>query len=237
MLPSYPGLELETFGKANIWSKYTFFLIKKYLKDEILEVGAGIGSFTKNYIDQFNNITLSETDKKNLEEIKKKFSGISKIKIDNNLIQNINKKFNTIIYLNVLEHIENDIHEINNAIEKLNDNGYLIILVPAHEKLYSKFDKAVGHIKRYHLDFFKTNKFKNAEMVDLYYLDCLGYLLYYMNKIFFKEEVYPSKFKVMIWDKLFIPTTILIDFLLRYKLGKNIMCVYKKVTISNPDLT
>ena len=224
----YPGLELETFNKANIWSKYTFHLIKKYFKDEILEVGAGIGSFTKNYISKFNNITLSETDKKNLEQIKKKFSSILKINIDNNLIQNINKKFNTIIYLNVLEHIENDITEINNAIEKLNDDGYLIILVPAHQKLYSKFDKAVGHIKRYELDFFKTNKFKNAEMVDLYYLDCLGYLLYYLNKVFFKGETYPSNLKIFIWDKIFTPFTIVVDFLTGYKFGKNILCIYQK---------
>jgi len=224
----YPGLELETFDKAKIWRKYTFLLIKKYFKDEILEVGAGIGSFTKNYINKFNNITLSETDNKNLEEIKKKFSNISKINIENNLIQNINKKFNTIIYLNVLEHIENDIAEINSAIGKLNDNGYLIILVPAHQKLYSKFDKAVGHVKRYELDFFKKNNFKNAELVDLYYLDYLGYLLYYINRIFFKEETWPSKYKVMLWDKFFTPITILIDFLLRYRFGKNIMCIYRK---------
>ena len=223
----YPGLELETFDKAKIWRKYIFFLIKKYFKNEILEVGAGIGSFTKNYINEFNNITLSETDSKNLDYIKKKF-GTKKIDTSDKLIQNINKKFNTIIYLNVLEHIEGDIDEINNALEKLNSNGYLIVLVPAHNKLYSKFDKAVGHVKRYELDFFKKNKFENTELVDLYYLDCLGYLLYYINRIFFKEETYPSKFKVMVWDKFFTPITILIDFLLRYRFGKNIMCIYRK---------
>ena len=224
----YPGLELETFDKANVWSKYVFFLTKKYFKEEILEVGTGIGSFTKNYLNKFNHITLSEVDAKNLEQLRKKFSHMKKINIDNNLIQNIKKKFNTILYLNVLEHIERDIDEINNAVEKLNNNGYLIILVPAHNKLYSKFDKAVGHIKRYELDFFKNNKFKNVELVDLYHLDCLGYFLYYINRIFFKEETYPSKFKVMVWDKFFTPSTIIIDFLLRYRFGKNIMCIYKK---------
>ena len=50
---------------------------------------------------------------------------------------------------NVLEHIKNDILEINNALEKLNFGGYLIILVPAHNKLYSKLAKAVGHYRRY----------------------------------------------------------------------------------------
>ena len=49
---NYPGKELENFERAYIWRKYIYFLIKKYLKDNILEVGAVIGSFTKNYIRQ-----------------------------------------------------------------------------------------------------------------------------------------------------------------------------------------
>ena len=40
------------------------------------------------------------------------------------------------MYLNVLEHIENENKEVLDAFEKLNPNGYLIILVPAHNKLY-----------------------------------------------------------------------------------------------------
>ena len=45
----YPGLELENFDKAVIWRKYIYLLIKKYINNNVLEVGAGTGSFTKNY--------------------------------------------------------------------------------------------------------------------------------------------------------------------------------------------
>ena len=224
----YPGLELENFDKAHIWRKYIYFLIRKYFKNDFLEVGAGIGSFTKNYMDNFNSIMLTETDSNNLHYLEKKFINKKNIKISNNLVKNINNKFNTIIYLNVLEHIEDDIEEINKALEKLNPEGFLIILVPAHNSLYSKFDKAVGHKKRYELNFFKEKKIKNAKLIDLYYLDCVGYFLYFINQFIFKEEVYPSKFKILIWDKLFTPLTIFIDFLLRYKFGKNIMYILQK---------
>jgi len=224
----YPGLELENFDKAHIWRKYIFLLIKKYFKDSFLEVGAGIGSFSKNYINKYNNITLSELDDNFFNELKKKFINKKNVKFSNSLIQNLDEKFNTIIYLNVLEHIKDDTDEINTAMEKVNTGGYLIILVPAHQKLYSKFDEAIGHHRRYDIDFFKNNKFRNAELVDLYYLDCFGYLLYFINQFFFKKEVYPSKFKIFIWDKFFTPVTIVVDFILRYKFGKNIMCVLKK---------
>ena len=63
---------------------------------------------------------------------------------------------------------------------------------------------------------------------DLYYLDCTGYFLYFINKFFFKEEVYPSNFKILIWDKLFTPFTIILDKIINYKFGKNVMCVIEK---------
>ena len=225
---NYIGLELENFDKAHIWRRYIFFLIKKYFKDDFLEVGAGIGSFTKNYFNKFNNITLSEVDINNFTELKKKFTNNKNISVSNNLTKDINKKFNTIIYLNVLEHIEKDTLEVNTALEKLNPNGYLIILVPAGEKLYGKFDQAIGHYRRYEIDFFKNNNFKNSKLVELCHLDCVGYFLYYVNQFFFKEEVYPSQFKIFIWDKFFTPFTILVDFIFRYKFGKNIMCILQK---------
>ena len=57
--------------------------------------------------------------------------------------------------MHVLEHIEDDSKEIQEAVKKLNDNGILIIMVPAHQKMYSNLDKLVGHYRRYDIDFFK----------------------------------------------------------------------------------
>ena len=61
---------------------------------------------------------------------------------------NFGKKFDTIMYLHVLEHISDDIHELKSAMDKLNNNGYLVIMVPAHQNIYSNLDKAVGHYRR-----------------------------------------------------------------------------------------
>ena len=224
----YPGEELDNFDRATIWRKYIYFEIKKFIKGNILEVGAGIGSFTKNYIDKAEKLTLSEIDLNNYEIISKKFKN-NKIKITNKVTEKLNDTYNTIMYLNVLEHIENDKDEINKAINKLQTHGHLVVLVPAHDKLFSKFDKAVGHFRRYEKDFFLNLNLKNCKIEKLVYLDALGYLLYYLNKIFFKEEVYPSKIKILIWDKIFTPITFFLDKILLNKLGKNILYVIKKL--------
>jgi hypothetical protein len=52
-------------------------------------------------------------------------------------------KFDAMLYIDVPEHIENDIVELENASRHPNDNGHLIALSPAHEFLFSEFDKAI----------------------------------------------------------------------------------------------
>ena len=228
MIEKYPEIALERFDKATFWILYFVFKIKKFLKDDILEVGAGCGSFTKGYMKNFNSITLTDTDDTSYNLLKKNFINEKKINVIKSSIEDVDKKFNTLLYFNVLEHVKEDKLEIENALKKLNNGGHLIILVPAHQKIYSKLDKAVGHYKRYDIDFFKNNRFENSKIVKLYFLDVFGYLLYYANKIFFKGETYPSNLKIFIWDKIFTPLTIVIDFLTGYKFGKNILCIYQK---------
>ena len=224
----YPEKATETFDNANFHIKYCISFIKKHIFGDIIEVGAGCGSFTRNYFNnKVNSLILTDKDKKNIKILIQKFKKYKKINIKNNSIQKLKKKFNTILYFHVLEHIKNDRQEIAKATKKLKKNGILIIISPAHQKMYSNLDKIVGHYRRYNINFFKQ-KFNKLKMIDCRYLDSGGYFLYYLNKIFFKRDGYPSKIKIFVWDKIFTPVSILIDFTLRYKVGKCILAVYKK---------
>ena len=219
---------LDIFDDAKIWISYIHFLNRKYYKNNCLEVGAGIGSFTDLYKDKVNNIFVSEIDKTNHNILTKKYFKNKNITILDKTTPEINFKFNTIVHFNVLEHIKDDVSEIKTCLNMLNKDGYLILLVPAHNKLYSNLDKAVGHYRRYEKSFFEKLIIPNGKIVKLNYLDTLGYFLYFFNKILFKKEVYPSKFKIFIWDKVITPLTIFVDFILQYKFGKNLLCVIKK---------
>ena len=227
-MEKYPETATERFDNANFHIKYCLLSLKKFISGNIIEIGAGCGSFTRNYYNtKIKSIVLTEMDIKNLNDLKMKFNNDANIKILNSSIENIDQKFDTILYFHVLEHIRDDIREIKNAIRKLNTGGHIIMMVPAHQKVYGNLDKAVGHFRRYEKDFFKNNLF-GLELVNFKYLDAMGYLLYYLNRIFFKKETFPSKLKIFIWDKIFTPITVIIDFILNYRLGKCIIAVYRK---------
>ena len=174
---------LDIFGSATVWIKYMHYLNKKYYKNNFLEIGAGIGSFTDGYKKNIKNIFLTEIDKQNLNILKKKYQNDKNITVLESQIEDVSQKFNTICHFNVLEHIKDDKEEIIHCLNKINKGGYLVILVPAHNKLYSNLDKDVGHYRRYEKYFFENLNLSNGEIVELKHMDCMGYFLYYMNKL------------------------------------------------------
>ena len=227
-MKNYPETATERFDNANFHIRYCLSFIKKYIKGDILEIGAGCGSFTRNYIKtDFKNITLTELDKKNIQDLNRKFKNFKNVKVLNTTINKIENEYDSILYLHVLEHIKDDQDEIREATKRLKKGGHLLIMVPAHQKIYSNLDRAVGHYRRYEREFFKE-ELTNLKRVRLFSLDIIGYLLYFLNKIFFKEEIFPSSLKIFIWDKICTPLTAIIDRLTNYNYGKCIIAIYKK---------
>lgn len=227
-MKNYPETATERFDGANLHIKYCLHFVKKFIYGDILEVGAGCGSFTKNYLNKnLKKIILTDLDIKNISDLKKRFKKEKNVKISKLPVKKINKKFDVILYFHVLEHIKNDNAELISAKSRLKKNGYLIIIVPSGKKIFGNLDKAVGHFRRYERSFFKKKLLK-LKRVKLYSLDIFGYWLYFLNKIFFKKEIFPSKFKIFLWDKIFTPMTIVLDRILNYKYGKCILVIYQK---------
>ncbi|MBI2600879.1 class I SAM-dependent methyltransferase [Candidatus Daviesbacteria bacterium] len=141
---------LESMSIATSYNQWTFNLFKKYLKGEILEVGCGIGNFT-GYLAQHGSVTAIDIEQEyiiNLSKEKKanityKIADISSKKFS------IGKKFNAIVCINVLEHIKDHKTALENISSALKEDGYLILLVPAHQFLYGEIDKNIDHFRRY----------------------------------------------------------------------------------------
>jgi len=94
-----------------------------------------------------------------------------------------------------LEQIYDDFEELKEVHKRLKPNGKLIIVVPAHQKIYGKLDKEVGHYRRYEKQFFKKEIY-SLRRVNIKFVDSIGYILYLLNNIFFREEKFPSIYKI-----------------------------------------
>ena len=224
----YNGWELHEFDNAEKFRNYQFDLISKYISGRTAEVGPGTGSNVKKYIKKTKSIFLYEPSKNLFQILNKKFNNNKKISFYNKSLNPQSKKFDTIIYLDVIEHIKNEKNEFNKAYNSLKKGGYLIINVPAFNHLYSKFDKDVGHFKRYNKNDFKKLLYKkNYSEVKMIYFDSIGYFLSLISKVVGGN--YKKKFdqKIMFWNYL-IPLSKVFDKLIFHLFGKSLLLVVKK---------
>jgi 2-polyprenyl-3-methyl-5-hydroxy-6-metoxy-1,4-benzoquinol methylase len=226
---NYSGWELNFFDKSKNFRNYQFSLIKKYLKNKILEIGPGNGTMVDQYISKyFSDISVSEIDKKLNKTLVKKFKNKKNVKIYKKKINEFKKKFNSIIYSDVIEHIEDDKKEIKSAFKRLNKNGHLIIMVPAFQFLYSEYDKSIGHYRRYKKSFFvnfaKKNKIK---LVKILYFDSIGFAFLLLGKLINTKNKKSVGLGAFIWN-LLVPFSRVIDKVIAHSVGKSVLCVYRK---------
>ena len=220
---------LEFFDISDNYRLYQIELFGNYVGKEILEVGAGRGKIieilAQNSEKQF---TLLELDKNFFDILNNKFNS-KNIKVLEERTQNIKeKKFDTIFYLDVIEHIEDDRFELDTAYNLLKKNGHLIIIVPAFQILFSKFDQKVGHFRRYRKEFFKRySDEKNLKIKKLVYFDFLGFFIILFSKLLNLTNSKKTTLGIKIWNFL-IPLSRLIDKITFHSIGKSIVCIYEK---------
>lgn len=229
----YIGNELELFKYAHNWKNYYSKHFKKLLVNNVLEVGAGIGETTKFLCDGTQKKWLCvEPDDKLTNIIKeKKANGYlpQNIQIITGTLNSISseEKYDAILYIDVIEHIENDAEELIKASELLAPNGSLIILVPAHNYLYSPFDKAIGHYRRYNKKMLQKAVPKNLKQNKLIYLDSVGLIASLMNKLFLKQS-YPTIKQISFWDNYIVPASKITDKILFNSVGKTVVGIWQK---------
>ncbi len=61
----------------------------------------------------------------------------------------LSEKYETLFLFDVLEHIESETEFLRACIYHIRPGGWIILNVPARQELFSRYDVAVGHVRRY----------------------------------------------------------------------------------------
>ncbi len=222
----YAGFELAIFEKALHWKRYWSSLIAPYVSGDVLEVGAGIGANTE-ALTQFlhQSCTSLEPDATLAAQIRMRGPRHRK-RIGT--LADVDESFDTILYIDVLEHIEDDRAELLQAADHLTPGGHVIALSPAHAALYTSFDKAIGHCRRYSkASLEEAASPSGLRLVKMQYLDSAGLLASAANRLVSSTPT-PSEWQILVWDRYLVPVSRVLDPLLRYSVGKSILAVWKR---------
>ncbi|MDA8016317.1 MAG: class I SAM-dependent methyltransferase [Thermoanaerobaculia bacterium] len=234
---SYVGEELKLFAEARIWKGYVARQVAPFLGSDVLEVGAGLGATAAALLPAASTGGLRrwvclEPDPKLRRELTRRIrtGGLAaECEAASGTIASLPEEsaFDTILYMDVLEHIEDDDHEVEMAVRRLRPGGHLVVLAPAHDALFTPFDEAVGHFRRYDRSKMRRLSSSTARLVRLRYLDCVGLAASAGNR-FVLSSAMPSSRQLWVWDRIMVRASKWLDPLFGYRLGKSVLGVWRR---------
>lgn len=221
---TYEGCELDLFAKATRWKAYWRDHIAGYVSGSVLEVGAGIGTNAQALKSlRFESWLSLEPDAALASRIETGPRHRSHV----GTLASLDERFDTILYIDVLEHIADDRAEARLASRHLNPGGSLIVLAPAHPFLFTPFDTAVGHYRRYTRASLRAVIPPELELRKLVYLDAAGLLASLGNRLLL-QSAHPSEAQILAWDRFLVPPSRFLDPLLFGRVGKSVLGVWSK---------
>ena len=237
---SYNGSELELFATATVWKRYVRSRIKPYLGEDVLEVGAGLGGTTRVFCrGKERRWVCLEPDATLADRLARAIQSgdlpsCCEARVGAMASLDPADRFDTILYIDVLEHIEDDRAEVALAARHVRPGGHLIALSPAHSWLFSPFDAAVGHHRRYTRAGFESLAPANLATVRLIYLDSVGILASLSNRFLLKSAM-PGAFPFAVWDRVLVRLSRCVDPLLGGTVGKSVLAVWRKKSGGDPE--
>jgi SAM-dependent methyltransferase len=227
---TYLGGELELFAEARNWKRYFSARMAPFVKGRVLEVGAGIGGNIRFLLnDRVTHWLALEPDPAQAAAIRMMVDGENRCDARPGTIADLpdHARFDAILYVDVLEHIRDDAGELARAASHLAPGGHLIVLSPAHRFLFSPFDAAIGHYRRYSRRAILGFAPPDCHLVSVRLLDSAGFLLSLGNRLVTRAAM-PTRAQIRLWDRWFVPISRRLDPMTRYRLGKTILAVWSK---------
>ena len=228
----YVGSELELFAAATNWKIYLATVLRRFVIGRVLEVGAGIGS-NISYLHNglVTEWTAVEPDANLARRIEERLAAgqlPANYRLVNGSIASIESEaiFDTILYIDVLEHVLDDGAELVRARRHLATRGNLVVLSPAHQFLFTAFDAAIGHHRRYNRALMRALTPPGCQLSTCLMVDCAGLFASLANKVLLSAAL-PSKQQIAVWDKLLVPISRIVDRAIGHSFGKTIIAVWR----------
>jgi SAM-dependent methyltransferase len=137
---------LDRMADADRYNAWLLERARPYLGGRVLEIGAGIGTFTRALGDG-REVVAVEPDPA-LVSVLRTAAPDARV-VEGEIDAAPPGPYDSIVCFNVLEHIADDAGALAAFRERLRPGGHLLLLVPAHPFLYGTLDRAFAHERRY----------------------------------------------------------------------------------------
>ena len=227
---------MNTLAGADRFNQWMFDTIRPFIKGRIFEAGSGIGNISSLLLNTGGEVVLSDYSAHYRKLLEEKFSshphfgGVLDMDLED---RRFDEKFNachgmfdTVIALNVIEHIKEDGLAIANCTKLLKQGGRLIVLVPAYQLLYNRFDKELGRFRRYSRTSMQRLVSPHLSIVRCRNFNLAGILGWFVSGTILRNKVIPS-YQMDVYNAL-VPLFRIMDSMVFHRIGLSVWMVGKK---------
>ena len=233
----YPGKDLEAMSFAVRYYRWLFEELRPFIGRRVVEVGAGTGSFSEMILETEPEILSLIEPSEMFLEIVKNITGEgleTDVRHHRAIFEYVADEIkaeaspDTIVYVNVLEHIDDDVSELELIYNTLELGGRLLIFVPAVRALFSDFDRSIGHYRRYTKRELEQ-KVRDAgfKIVKSKNFDAAGVIPWFVKYRLLRSMNLDQR-SVSLYDGLVVPIVSRIEARLPVPIGKNVVMVAEK---------
>jgi SAM-dependent methyltransferase len=182
--------DLHNLASATRLCDFQFEQVPRDFGARVLEVGAGIGTFSERLLaNGAQELLLIEPETACVTELEARFGEDPRVTVRAELLPDAPSlrdregHFDFAVSQNVLEHIEDDYAAMAAMARAVRPGGRVMALVPAHPRLYGALDRSFGHYRRYTRDRLRAiTEAAGLEVEKLYSFNALGLLGWWAKK-------------------------------------------------------
>jgi hypothetical protein len=171
-------------------------------------------------------VTVSELDTASLTRLRERFEGEPRVQVEAmDLVHASRLSHSAFVALNVLEHIEDDRAALRGAAVLVRPGGRVVVLVPAFPFAAGRFDREIGHYRRY-TKASLTAAYEEAGLTldTMRYLNAPGLPAWFVAVRLLGGE--PSEGALLrIWDRGVIPLTRRLERRFTPPFGQSVLAV------------
>jgi SAM-dependent methyltransferase len=220
---------LDALEGADNYRRWILQLSAPYLSAPVLELGAGSGTFTE-LLAERGAVIAVEPDGALAAGLAARVATHPAVTVVHGTLDAVphSPAPGSAVLINVLEHIEDDAAALAQLAERVGPGGTLVLWVPAFQLLFSKFDRLLGHHRRYRKgQLVELVRRAGFEVVDARYANCLGWFSWLLTARLL-GRVPTSPRLIAVFDRLLVPPVRAVERLVPPPFGQSVFLAARR---------
>jgi 2-polyprenyl-3-methyl-5-hydroxy-6-metoxy-1,4-benzoquinol methylase len=230
---TYTVEDQERMTRAENYFAWQSRLIQKYLGRRVIEVGCGMGNFTRLLLDR-ELIVAVDVEPRCIERLEEAYSGRANLRAF--VCDAASREFrdlarfrpDTCVCLNVLEHVPDDEAALYSMACVLPPGGSVVLLIPAFQSLYGPIDRNLGHYRRYsRAAIHRLARSAGLCVKQTHYFNAIGFFGWWTNSHLLRREA-QSEQQIEFFDRYVVPFASAVERLAHPPFGQSLLAVLEK---------